>query len=75
MLGPVSSYSDLVIQLVLNVANVAKTEPPIHTENFLSLGVITFTLVDAGTIKLNSLSSLSFIFGNIVVPPERVIEL
>ena len=45
MAGPDSSYSSLVIHMEAKVEREETMEPPIHTENFLSGGATTFTLI------------------------------
>ena len=46
--GPTSSYSSLVIHICWKVLRLARMEPPIQTEYFLSGGAMTFTLTPAG---------------------------
>lgn len=42
--GPYSSYSSRLIHAQLNVGMLASTAPPLHTEKFLSAGLVTRTL-------------------------------
>lgn len=70
MVGPLSSYSLLVIHMAWNVDNDDKIDPPIQTENFLSGGATTLIFIVDGARDVNSLLNLSGIPGNIVVPPD-----
>merc|ERR1719210_887437 len=69
MLGPVTSYSALVIHISAEVLSDAQMEPPIHTEYLRSGGAVIVTVI-AGTRALSSNSILSAIPGYIVVPPD-----
>jgi hypothetical protein len=72
MPGPFSSYSLLLIHMVVKVAREERTEPPIQTEYFLSGGQTTLTLMSPDYISKMSLESLSARPENMVEPPERI---
>jgi len=70
---PISSYSSLVIHCDLNVAKLDNTDPPIHTDYFLSFWAITCTFVVWGTNLPTSFSNLAEIFSYIDEPPDNMI--
>lgn len=55
--------------MVWNVDNDDKIDPPIQTENFLSLGAVTLIFIVEGARAVTYLLNLSGMLGNIVVPP------
>jgi len=69
---PISSYSSLVIHCDLNVDKLANTDPPIHTDYFLSFWVITCTFVVWGTNLPTSFSNLAPKFSYIDEPPDKI---
>lgn len=70
MNGPSSSYSCLEIHICWNVLRLARIEPPIQTEYFLSGGAITLIFMVGGASVVISFCIRSAIPGYMVVPPE-----
>lgn len=56
--GPYSSYSSRVTHWLENVANDARTLPPIHTRYLRSGGATTLTVEAAGAMAVISLVNL-----------------
>lgn len=71
MKGPDSSYSCLEIHICWNVLRLARIEPPIHTEYFLSGGAIILIFMVAGASAVISFCMRSAMPGYIVVPPDN----
>jgi len=71
MNGPSSSYSCLEIHICWNVLRLARIEPPIQTEYFLSGGAIILIFMVGGASAVISFCIRSAIPGYMVVPPER----
>ena len=69
--GPDSSYSCFEIHICWNVLKLAKIEPPIQTEYFLSGGAIILIFIVDGASAVISFCILSAIPGYMVVPPDR----
>ena len=70
MVGPMSSYSDLAMYMVLKVEREARMEPPIHTEYLRSLGATILTFMAAGAKEEISLDIRSAMPSYMVVPPD-----
>merc|ERR1719427_1354364 len=71
--GPHSSYSCLEIHICWKVDREARMEPPIHTEYFLSGGVMILILMVEGARAVISFCILSAIPGYMVVPPDMTV--
>ena len=65
--------SALLMNMWLNVESDAYIDHPIHTVHFLSGGAYTVGSIDAGANAFNSFFILSFIPGNIMLPPANTI--
>jgi hypothetical protein len=59
--------------MLANVDKLVNVDPPLHTAYLLSGEAMTFTYTDLGALSIISLSNLSPIPSNMVVPPERII--
>ena len=69
--GPDSSYSCFEIHICWKVLRLARIDPPIQTEYFLSGGAIIFIFMVEGASAVISFCILSAIPGYIVVPPDN----
>merc|ERR1712060_211772 len=70
MVGPLSSYSPLLIHICWNVLKEEKIDPPIHTEYLRSGGATTLIFMVEGARAVSSFVIRSPMPANIVVPPE-----
>merc|ERR1712046_278461 len=70
MVGPLSSYSPLLIHICWKVLKEERIEPPIQTEYLRSGGATTLIFMVEGARAVSSLVILSPMPANIVVPPE-----
>merc|ERR1712062_240094 len=69
IVGPLSSYTPLLIHICWKVLNEDKIEPPILTEYLRSGGATTLIFIVEGARAVSSLVILSPMPANIVVPP------
>merc|ERR1740121_3017975 len=70
MVGPLSSYSPLLIHICWKVLKEERIDPPIHTEYLRSGGATTLIFIVDGASAVSSLVMRSPMPGNMVVPPE-----
>merc|ERR1719379_797109 len=71
IVGPLSSYSPLLIHICWKVLNEDKIEPPIQTEYLRSGGATTLIFIVEGARAVSSLVMRSPMPVNIVVPPDN----
>merc|ERR1711874_965837 len=71
MVGPLSSYSPLLIHICWNVDKEERIDPPIHTEYLRSGGATTLIFIVDGASAVNSFVMRSPMPANMVVPPDK----
>merc|ERR1719436_2319400 len=71
IVGPLSSYSPLLIHICWNVLKEERIDPPIQTEYFRSGGATTLIFIVDGAKAVSSFVMRSPMPVNIVVPPDN----